>query len=209
MSRGLPCNLNSIKLTTVVLILLENPESAIGIQFWASAFTSSCNPTHFAVLKISIYTMTLNFVGEMQVLLRQWKVTSINGLGGSLIAVFSLAVLYEFMSSYHRYLGLPNGRGNTTKEFKGNKRILDHLLRTSSYLLSAITGYLLMLVVNTFNVWLFMSVVVGLGFGFFLSNPLYITYRNLEVQRRTHDQRNNNGVIRRSRCDKQKEKSPT
>ncbi|XP_058961591.2 protein SLC31A2-like isoform X1 [Pocillopora verrucosa] len=209
MSRGLPCNLKSIKLTTVVLILLENPESAIGIQFWASAFTSSCNPTHFAVLKISIYTMTLNFVGEMQVLLRQWKVTSINGLGGSLIAVFSLAVLYEFMSSYHRYLGLPNGTGNTTKEFKGNKRILDHLLRTSSYLLSAVTGYLLMLVVNTFNVWLFMSVVVGLGFGFFLSNPLYITYRNLEVQRRTHDQRNNNGVIRRSRCDKQKEKSPT
>ena len=66
-----------------------------------------------------------------------------------------------------------------------------------------------MLVVNTFNFWLFMSVVVGLGFGFFLSNPLYITYRNLEVQRRTHDQRNNNGVIRRSRCDKQKEKSPT
>lgn len=48
----------------------------------------------------------------------------LTGLGGSLIAVFSLAVLYEFMSSYHRYLGLPNGRGNTTKEFKGNKRLV-------------------------------------------------------------------------------------
>lgn len=140
-------------------------------------------------------------------LLRQWKVTSINGLGGSLIAVFSLAVLYEFLSSYHRYLGLPNGRGKITQEFGSNKSILDHLLRTSSYILSAITGYLLMLVVNTFNVWLFVSVVVGLGFGFFLSNPLYMTYRNMELQRRTQYQRNNNGVQRRSKRDKQNEKS--
>ena len=72
-------------------------------------------------------------------------------------------------------------------------RLQEHLLRTVSYLLNAIAGYLLMLVVSTWNIWLFITIVAGLGFGYFLSNPLYTWYcskfRNIE---RVRDQRKNN-----------------
>ncbi|KAJ7360293.1 hypothetical protein OS493_016923 [Desmophyllum pertusum] len=140
--------------------------------------------------------MTLSFVEELQVLIRQWKVTSIYGLSGSLIAVFSLAVLYEFMSSYHSYLDLPAGKKYVTREPSRRKRIQDHLLRTVSYLLSTIAGYLLMLVISTWHVWLIVSIVTGSGFGYFLSNPLYTWYRSKESG---DDQRNNNDYRNRTK----------
>jgi len=138
--------------------------------------------------------MTISIVEEVQVLIRQWKVTSINGLSGSLIAVFSLAVLYEFMSSYHSYLDLPAAKRSVTQKSSTTKRIQDHVSRTGSYLLNAIAGYLLMLVVGTWNIWLFVSIVTGLGFGYFLSNPLYTWYRCREYQnvRREDGRRNKN-----------------
>ncbi|KAL9988955.1 hypothetical protein ACROYT_G003453 [Oculina patagonica] len=135
--------------------------------------------------------MTLSIVEEVQVLIRQWKVTSINGLSGSLIAVFALAVLFEFMSSYHSYLDPLSASRYATREPSRIRRIQEHLLRTGSYLLTAIAGYLLMMVVHTRNVWLFASIVAGLGFGYFLSNPLYTWYRSREFGNveRIHEQR--------------------
>lgn len=138
--------------------------------------------------------MTISIVEEVQVLFRQWNVTSIKGLSGSLIAVFSLAVLFEFMSSYHSYMDLPSAKRSAIQESSTTKRIQDHVLRTGSYLLNSIAGYLLMLVVGTWNIWLFLSIVSGLGFGYFLSNPLYTWYRHREYQnvRREEGRRNNN-----------------
>lgn len=48
-----------------------------------------------------------------------------------------------------------------------------------------------MMVVSTWNVWLFMSIVTGLSFGYFLSNPLYTWYRSREFGNveRIHEQR--------------------
>lgn len=138
--------------------------------------------------------MTISIVEEVQVLIQQWKVTSIKGLSGSLIAVFSLAVLLEFMSSYHSYLDLPPAKRSVIQESSTSKRVQDHVLRTGSYLLNTIAGYLLMLVVSTWNIWLFLSIVTGLGFGYFLSNPLYSWYRCREYQnvRKEEGRRNNN-----------------
>ena len=73
-------------------------------------------------------------------------------------------------------------------------RIQDHIMRTVSYVLSAIAGFLLMMVVGTGDVWLFISVVFGAAFGFFLSNPLYTWYSSIEVRNPERDGRriNNN-----------------
>ena len=44
------------------------------------------------------------------------------GLSGSLIAVFSLAVLYEFMSSYQSYLDLPAAKRSVIQESSTTRR---------------------------------------------------------------------------------------
>lgn len=44
------------------------------------------------------------------------------GLSGSLIAVFSLAVLFEFMNSYHSYLGLPASKRYIAQDSTKTKR---------------------------------------------------------------------------------------
>lgn len=136
----------------------------------------------YGVDELQVQTMTISIRGEMKILIRQWKVTSINGLSGSMVAVFSLAVLYEFLSSYHRYLGLPGSKRYMDQDPSNSKRVQDHISRTLSYLLSAIGGYLLMLVVGTCDLWLFVSVVSGAAFGYFLSNPLYTWYSSIEVR---------------------------
>ena len=72
-------------------------------------------------------------------------------------------------------------------------RIRDHIFGTASYLLSALASYLLMLVVATYDVWLFASIVSGAAFGYFLSNPLYTWYSSIEFRNSETDcQKNNN-----------------
>ena len=71
-------------------------------------------------------------------------------------------------------------------------RIKDHILRTGSYVLSAICGYLLMLVVGTYNVWLFASIVLGAAFGYYLSDPLFTSYSSIEYRDSEIERRRNN-----------------
>lgn len=140
-------------------------------------------------------TMRFSFLEEITIVVRQWKVTSISGLSGSLIAVFSLAVLYEFLNSYHSYLDTPFSKRNIAQDPSTTKcrRMQVHVLRTVSYVLTALAGYLLMLVVGRCDVWLFTSIVSGATFGYFLSNPLYTWYNSIEFRKLGRkDQRNNN-----------------
>ena len=47
---------------------------------------------------------------------------------------------------------------------------LHHLVQTLLHLVQFTLGYMLMLIAMTFNVWLFVSVVVGASLGYFLFN---------------------------------------
>ncbi|XP_068730628.1 protein SLC31A2-like [Montipora capricornis] len=131
-------------------------------------------------------------IEEMKILIRQWKVTSMNGLSGSVIAVLALAVLHECLNSYHRYLRVSDSKLPTFQAPSKSKRIKDHILRTGSYVLSAICGYLLMLVVGTYNVWLFASIVLGAAFGYYLSDPLFTSYSSIEYRDSEIERRRNN-----------------
>ena len=53
---------------------------------------------------------------------------------------------------------------------------MDHLRRTFLYLVQFLVGYFLMLVAMTYNVWLFLAVVIGCGIGYFLATPFMECY---------------------------------
>ena len=54
--------------------------------------------------------------------------------------------------------------------------LMDHLRRTFLYLVQFLVGYFLMLVAMTYNVWLFLAVVIGCGIGYFLATPFMECY---------------------------------
>ncbi|XP_067017462.1 protein SLC31A2-like isoform X4 [Acropora muricata] len=141
--------------------------------------------------------MTFSITEEVRILLRQWKVTSFNGLSGSMMAVLALAVLYECFNSYQRYLNLSDSKIRTSQATSKYKRTKDCVLRTLSFALRYTLGYLLMLVVGTFDVMLFVSIVVGAGIGYFLSDPLCTCYGGIKYGASENEyQRNENDDYR-------------
>ena len=52
----------------------------------------------------------------------------------------------------------------------------DHAKKTCFYFVQFIVGYFLMLVAMTYNMWLFLAIVLGCGSGYFLANPLIQLY---------------------------------
>lgn len=138
--------------------------------------------------------MTFSITEEVRILLRQWKVTSFNGLSGSMMAVLALAVLYECFNSYQRYLNLSDNLSQATSKYKRTK---DCVLRILSFALRYTLGYLLMLVAGTFDVMLFVSIVVGAGIGYFLSDPLCTWYGGIKYGASENEyQRNENNDYR-------------
>ena len=76
-------------------------------------------------------------------------------------------------------------------------RTNDRVLRTLSFALRYTLGYLLMLVVGTFDVMLFLSIVVGAGIGYFLSDPLCTWYSSINYRDSENEyQRNENNDYR-------------
>lgn len=142
-------------------------------------------------------TMAFSTTEEVRILLEQWRVTSLNGLSGSMMAVLALAVLYECLSAYHRYLSLSDSKIRTPQATSKYKRTKDRVLRTLSFALRYTLGYLLMLVAGTFDVMLFVSIVVGVGIGYFLSDPLCTWYGGIKYGASENEyQRNENDDYR-------------
>ncbi|XP_015753247.1 PREDICTED: probable low affinity copper uptake protein 2 isoform X1 [Acropora digitifera] len=142
-------------------------------------------------------TMAFSTTEEVRILLQQWKVTSFNGLSGSMMAVLALAVLYECLSAYHRYLSLSDSKIRTPQGTSKYKRTKDCVLRTLYFALRYTLGYLLMLVAGTFDVMLFVSIIVGAGIGYFLSDPLCTWYGGIKYGASENEyQRNENDDYR-------------
>ena len=62
----------------------------------------------------------------------------------------------------------------------------NHLKTTLLYMLQFLIGYFLMLVAMTYNIWLFLAVVLGSGIGYFLVNPCIENYFSQHKQSRSH-----------------------
>ncbi|XP_078362259.1 protein SLC31A2-like [Oculina patagonica] len=125
-------------------------------------------------------TMDMSFVASenVTILFKGWKVSTIGGLVGSCIAVIVIAVFFEGLKSYKGHRHKPCKKNNETTplirqphRIQNRFQVTDHLKKTLLYVVQFLVGYFLMLVAMTYNVWLFLAVVVGCGIGFFLATP--------------------------------------
>nr|XP_039249331.1 probable low affinity copper uptake protein 2 [Styela clava] len=116
-----------------------------------------------------------------------WIINNSGTLAGSCIGVAGLAIFFEifktlrnvFQKNYLRrspYIYQPNPASN--KEISSTNGNFEsqyshfwgmHFLHSIIYIIQIFVGYLLMLVVMVFNVWLTVSVIIGLTLGYFLT----------------------------------------
>lgn len=131
--------------------------------------------------------MDMSFVASenVTILFKTWKVSSVGGLVGSCIAVLVIAVFFESLKSYKVHGHKPCRKSSEkTPLIKQPHKIqrrfemTDHLKKTCLFLVQFLVGYFLMLVAMTYNVWLFLAVIIGCGLGHFLVTPSIEYYFN-------------------------------
>lgn len=122
------------------------------------------------------------------VLFQGWDIQTIGAMVGSCIGIFLMGILYEGLKYFREYLSskhytsvtynnvkTPGEAGSETSSqvnrtpmsFKTSVTSASHYIQTALHLLQMIISYLLMLIVMTYNVWLFMAVVLGCTVGYF------------------------------------------
>ncbi|XP_031569687.1 copper transport protein ctr6-like [Actinia tenebrosa] len=127
------------------------------------------------------------------VLFKGWKITSVAGLVLSVVIVFVFAVIFEILKAYvsgcysnpqsceeEQPLIADSAIGDTLSH-PPRFDLKNHLIKTFFLTLNIVYGYILMLVAMTFNVWLFLALVIGYGFGYWFSQP---HFEPTPVQRR-------------------------
>jgi copper transporter 1 len=124
------------------------------------------------------------------VLFHFWKVSSVGGLLGSMIAIFTMAVLYEFLKNNRRCASSKSctsrqcmstqnstgAQGSRMEHIMGERickepqKMLSraHCFQTFLHVLQFVLGFSLMLISMTYNVWLCVALVLGTGVGYFV-----------------------------------------
>lgn len=119
------------------------------------------------------------------ILFKDWAVSSVAGMVGSVVGVFFMAALYEALKYFREHLfrlhfssmsyssvAVTGRDGHTLTEVHQivKNRIVSwpHLLQTFLHMVQMVISYFLMLIFMTYNVWLCLGVVLGAGFGYFI-----------------------------------------
>ncbi|XP_053678767.1 high affinity copper uptake protein 1 [Anopheles nili] len=119
--------------------------------------------------------MQMSFhAGSCEVILfPSWATTETGAFVGATIGFFLLAFAYEGLK-YGRELLHVSG-GSTSGDGPDNKRTLrqallnrTHVVQTLLHLLQVSVSYILMLIVMTYNCWLFLAVVLGAMCGYYV-----------------------------------------
>ncbi|KAF8360860.1 hypothetical protein PRIPAC_87783, partial [Pristionchus pacificus] len=137
-----------------------------------------------------ILDMTLHIGDREIILFSWWKTGSLLGLIGSCLIIFLLAVLYEAIRAFRMWIARFDAIEAASKqeneieerEERGRIRSAATLIFTQSPVSSikmrivhsllhsaqTLLGFILMLIVMTFNFWVLLSVVLGMTLGFFI-----------------------------------------
>jgi len=139
-------------------------------------------------------------------LFEEWKIETWKGMFVSTLIIFMLTIVYEFCSSYHKYLNYSLNikqerlaRDEQSKISTQYKRFRRHIRSLLFYILQLLFGYVIMLLVMTYQVYILTSVLVGVGFGYFISNPIILRgmdklyLRELEKVKIENESLNHNG----------------
>ncbi|XP_074871594.1 protein SLC31A2 [Carettochelys insculpta] len=133
------------------------------------------------------------FSDQVVLLFDFWNIHSPAGMVLSVLVVLLLAVLYEVLKISktkllrRTLLAIPRSvsqqslrepdsgsvNSNLGQQSTSSKRwFLYHVSQSLFYLAQVVTGYLVMLVVMSYNVWIFLGVIVGSALGYYLAYPV-------------------------------------
>lgn len=123
------------------------------------------------------HAMMFHLRSDLNLLFEPWDISSTKVLVGSCIAVLFISILYEGLKILRAKL---TDRHKTMAkrtdgvQFSGSRQSLwitmcssHHLSQTVLHIVHVALGYLLMLVVMTYQVYLGISVIIGAGLGYF------------------------------------------
>lgn len=119
------------------------------------------------------------------ILFKEWSVSTVGGMLGSVVGVFFMAAMYEGLKYFREHLfrlhfssinyssvAVTGQDGRTITEVHQivRNRIVSwaHIIQTLLHMLQMVISYFLMLIFMTYNVWLCLAVVLGAGFGYFI-----------------------------------------
>lgn len=126
------------------------------------------------------HAMTFHLRTDLNLLFEPWDISTTKVLVGSCIAVLLLSALYEGLKIFRVKLMNMHARKERepgkedavyiTKRQQGCRQICScpHLTQTAIHVVQVVLGYLLMLVVMTYQVYLGIAVILGAGLGYFL-----------------------------------------
>ncbi|XP_034944366.1 high affinity copper uptake protein 1-like [Chelonus insularis] len=111
-------------------------------------------------------------VKENAILFYGWKTSDWQGIFGSAIGIVLFGIIYEGLKNYREnvYFKLTTlGHHSRFKESQRNSLISGvHVLQTILHIIQFVMGYFLMFIFMTFNAWLAIAVIIGIGLGYWL-----------------------------------------
>ncbi|XP_071146500.1 uncharacterized protein [Mytilus edulis] len=130
--------------------------------------------THHAEHNHAVY---FNFDLDVPVLFTGWLLNSRTGIFALCLGTLILGILYQGIKHLRVYVH------RDIPLVKHSALTREHALQTLLYSIQIIVSYILMLVIMTFNVWIFLCTVLGLGVGFFLCEWHYPKIRLASCQK--------------------------
>lgn len=130
--------------------------------------------------------MMFHLKSDLNLLFESWDISSTKVLVGSCIAVLFASILYEGLKIFRarlmdkrKIMAKQIEQEASTVQISGPRRDcwinmcnIHHLSQTVLHVVQVVLGYLLMLVVMTFQVYLGIAVVIGVGLGYFFFSGL-------------------------------------
>ncbi|XP_013078309.2 probable low affinity copper uptake protein 2 isoform X1 [Biomphalaria glabrata] len=113
-------------------------------------------------------------------LLKGWQINSTKDVAVVLLIVCFLAVIYEVIQCTLSLEEFSNAI--TSKNTSAALRSLAQ--RSVLHIARVVLGYILMLSVMTFNVWMLMTLVLAAGLGFLIAQPILNTLYSKSLRRR-------------------------
>ncbi|XP_055615987.1 high affinity copper uptake protein 1 [Toxorhynchites rutilus septentrionalis] len=102
------------------------------------------------------------------ILFPSWATTDVGKFVGAWLGFFLMALLYEGLKFYREILSRKENKRGDLNEQKSIRHFLSsrlHILQSVLHLIQVSVSYILMLIVMTFNLWLFFAVVLGAAIG--------------------------------------------
>ncbi|KAI0222312.1 High affinity copper uptake protein 1 [Lamellibrachia satsuma] len=112
--------------------------------------------------------MYFHFGAKSTILFSFWKTTNWQGMVGSCLGVFFLAMFYGALKVGREILLKRSSVRSSKKSVMCMMFRPSHLLQSLLHVVQTVISYFLMLIFMTFNLWLCMAVSVGAGIGYFL-----------------------------------------